>query len=327
MRRYAYTLMLSISIVVVGLLFGPPNLGGKLRSVWDRYQGVVYAGVETVSRELGQVQEPGPTQGPGQQAEQVQRIGKPVVSIENEGNPDAGVPAPQAAVDGTPESQAAVAGAPAPQTAAVLEEESKSASDASADNFEDTLFIGDSRTVGLKEYADLGEADVFASSGMSVFKIFDTRVSVKGKGKPSLEELLTSKEYKRIYLMLGINELGYGFSRSSGKYREVVGKIQSLQPHAVLYLEANLHVTKHKSDSDPVFQNAGIDKFNRYIKDMTDGSTMIYLDVNELFDDGTGSLAPEYTADDSHVLGKYYAAWAEWIKEKSRYNSSDGASS
>lgn len=319
MRRYAYTLMLSISIVVVGLLFGPPNLGGKLRSVWDRYQGVVYAGVETVSRELGQVQEPGqkqesgqvqepgPTQGPGQQAEQVQRIGKPVVSIENEGNPDAG--------------------APAPQTAAVLEEESKSASDASADNFEDTLFIGDSRTVGLKEYADLGEADVFASSGMSVFKIFDTRVSVKGKGKPSLEELLTSKEYKRIYLMLGINELGYGFSRSSGKYREVVGKIQSLQPHAVLYLEANLHVTKHKSDSDPVFQNAGIDKFNRYIKDMTDGSTMIYLDVNELFDDGTGSLAPEYTADDSHVLGKYYAAWAEWIKEKSRYNSLDGASS
>lgn len=263
MRRYAFTLMLSISIVVVGLVSGPPHLWAK---------DMAYAGAE-----------------PDRQAHRMDK-------------PDRKVPETQGAAIREEES----------------EQVSEQVSDSSVENFEDTLFIGDSRTVGLKEYADLGEADVFASSGMNIFKIFDTQISVKEKGSMTLEKLLTSKEYKRIYLMLGINELGYGFSRSSGKYREVVERIQLLQPQAVVYLEANLHVTKHKSDSDPIFNNDGIDKFNQYIKDMTDGSSLVYLDVNPLFDDGTGSLASEYTADDSHVLGKYYSVWAEWIKGKSR---------
>ena len=67
----------------------------------------------------------------------------------------------------------------------------------------------------------MGEADVFATSGMSVYKVFDTRVQVEGKGKLTLEELLTGRNYKRIYLMLGINELGYEFERSIRKYRSV----------------------------------------------------------------------------------------------------------
>ncbi len=39
----------------------------------------------------------------------------------------------------------------------------------------DVLFIGDSRTVGLSEYGDLGNADVFADSGMSVFNLLDRK--------------------------------------------------------------------------------------------------------------------------------------------------------
>jgi len=34
--------------------------------------------------------------------------------------------------------------------------------------FDDALFIGDSRTVGLAEYGNLGQAEVLADSGMSV---------------------------------------------------------------------------------------------------------------------------------------------------------------
>ena len=44
--------------------------------------------------------------------------------------------------------------------------------------FSDALFIGDSRTVGLSEYADLGDADVFATIGLSSFKLFETEVDM-----------------------------------------------------------------------------------------------------------------------------------------------------
>ena len=46
---------------------------------------------------------------------------------------------------------------------------------------------------------------------------------------------------------------------------------------------------------------------------MADNRKLIYLDVNELFDDEGGNLAEQYTADNAHVLGKYYADWVEWI--------------
>ena len=41
------------------------------------------------------------------------------------------------------------------------------------EHFQEVLFIGDSRTVGLYEYGQMGEADVFADSGMTVFKLWN----------------------------------------------------------------------------------------------------------------------------------------------------------
>ena len=88
------------------------------------------------------------------------------------------------------------------------------------DYFDDALFIGDSRTVGLMEYGNLENAAFFADSGMSVFSLQTKKISVPETGKVSLEEMLLQKQYGKIYLMLGINELGYNlkaFKRSIRK--------------------------------------------------------------------------------------------------------------
>lgn len=289
MRRYTYTICLGMSILAAVGLAGGEKL---VKAVIDLGGQTVYASVE----------------------EQESVAEKPVIIIEND-KKNREIPAEESsAVWVETEAAAGIAAEPAasPEVSEAAPPEAPEA--APEYHFEDTLFIGDSRTVGLKEYADLGEADVFATSGMSVYKVFDTRVQVDGKGKLTLEELLTGRNYKRIYLMLGINELGYEFERSIRKYRSVVEQIESLQPDAELYLEANLHVTKKKSESDAVYNNRNIDRFNQYIKDLTDGTGRIFLDVNERFDDGNGNLSPDYTADDAHVMGKYYAIWAEWIR-------------
>ena len=52
--------------------------------------------------------------------------------------------------------------------------------------FSDVLFIGDSRTVGLMEYAGLDTANFFATSGMSSFKVLSEEVSVPNVGKVTL---------------------------------------------------------------------------------------------------------------------------------------------
>ena len=49
--------------------------------------------------------------------------------------------------------------------------------------FDNALFIGDSRTVGLYEYGGLGNAEVFAHSGMSIYKVFNEEFELQNGEK------------------------------------------------------------------------------------------------------------------------------------------------
>lgn len=184
--------------------------------------------------------------------------------------------------------------------------------------FDDALFIGDSRTVGLSEYGDLGKAQVVADSGMNVYKIFEKEFDTESGEKKTLEAILSERQFGKIYLMLGINELGYDFERTAARYEELTRRLEEAQPEAKLFLQANLHITAKKSESSPIYTNENIDRFNRAVEQMADNRTRFYLDVNELFDDEEGNLSEEYTVDNAHVLGKYYSDWGEWILRHAR---------
>lgn len=182
------------------------------------------------------------------------------------------------------------------------------------ENFSGALFIGDSRTAGLSEYGDLGEAEVFTNSGMSVFNLFDAQVKLKSGEKMGLEDLLANHTYNTIYLMLGINELGYDFPSIVKKYQTVVDIIWEMQPSAAIVLGENLHVTAEKSMQNPIFNNENIDTLNAEINRIAQNTGSYFIDVNKIFDDSNGNLAKEFFSDGSHVLGKYYSVWVEWIR-------------
>ncbi|MBQ9990227.1 MAG: lipase [Lachnospiraceae bacterium] len=184
--------------------------------------------------------------------------------------------------------------------------------------FDDALFIGDSRTVGLMEYGNLGQAEVLADSGMSVYKIRENSFPLRSGAKMNLEELLTSRQFGKVYIMLGINELGYDFDQNVRRYWEMVELIRQMQPKAIIFLQANLHITREKSEGAPYYNNENISRFNQAISEMADNQSIFYLDVNPLFDDGEGALDPGVTTDHAHILGKYYSTWVDWILTQAR---------
>lgn len=183
------------------------------------------------------------------------------------------------------------------------------------EDFSGVLFIGDSRTVGLFEYGDLGQAEVFADSGMSVFTLFNKTVKLRSQEKSGLEELLCSRKFDTIFFMLGINELGYDYDSIVKQYKRTVEKVHELQPDAAIVLGANLHVTAEKASGSSIYNNDRINALNRDIKSMAEASGYVYLDVNQVFDDENGNLAAGYSSDGAHVLGKYYSVWVDWIRE------------
>lgn len=184
--------------------------------------------------------------------------------------------------------------------------------------FNNSLFIGDSRTVGLRDYGGISGASFFSTVGMNVYKIKKETVNVSGVGSVTLEQLLKARQYGKIYIMLGINELGYKLGSTMKKYSALVDEIKRLQPEAKIILQANLHITQKRSAKDKVYNNANINAFNAGLERLADGKTVYYIDVNPLFDDASGSLDPKYTSDNTHILGKYYRDWARWICENSQ---------
>lgn len=47
---------------------------------------------------------------------------------------------------------------------------------------------------------------------------------------------------------------------------------------------------------------------------LADGEHIFYIDVNEEFADAEGYLDPKYADGDSHLKGKYYRQWADFIR-------------
>lgn len=185
--------------------------------------------------------------------------------------------------------------------------------------FDDAVFIGDSRTVGMYEYSGLEETSTFyASTGLTIYKMFDSAiVSVPGqKKKITVEEALSEKQFAKIYLMIGINEMGTGTVESFMKtYGEAVQHLRELQPDAIIYLQAIMKVTTERSEQGDYITNEGIDGRNEEIAKLADDKTIFYLDVNPYICDETGGMVASYTYDGVHLKAQYIHIWLDFLKE------------
>lgn len=173
--------------------------------------------------------------------------------------------------------------------------------------FDDALFIGDSRMVGMRDYGTIQNADFLCDTSLSSRQI-NEGYYIDGV---TFDDVINGNTYGKVYIMLGINEIGYDFEDTLVQYRSIVEKIKVHQPDAIIYLMANLHVSS--SAQTEVITNSAIDYFNGLIQTLADGKKVFYIDINEEFDDENGALRADYTGDGIHLMGVYIAQWCDWI--------------
>ena len=182
--------------------------------------------------------------------------------------------------------------------------------------FDDAVFIGDSRTVGLYDYAGLDNAAFYASSGLTIYKLFeDPDGKYKdGNWKENIGTALSQRQFSKVYLMIGINEMGTGdVDYFIEHYEEAVAKIKELQPGAIIYLQSILRVTTERSAKGDYINNEGIDARNERIAGLADNERIFYLDINSVVCDESGVLNPEYTFDGVHLYAQYIHIWKEYL--------------
>ena len=177
--------------------------------------------------------------------------------------------------------------------------------------FDDALFIGDSRTVGLRDYTDLSEhGDFFCETSLTVYKVMEEDFG----GKGTIEEALANKDYGKIYIMVGINELGRGTTEDfMAEYTNVVNTLHQLEPEAKIMIQGVMRVTGDKNSSDAIYNNSNINARNNAIATLADNKDIFYIDVNEVVCDEEGNLNTDYTFDQIHLLGTYNDLWKQFL--------------
>ena len=184
--------------------------------------------------------------------------------------------------------------------------------------FDDAVFIGDSRIVTLYDYAGWDNADFLCASGMTVYQVFGepSKLFKDGNWTENIEDSLKKKTYGKIYLMVGVNELGTKNAEYYAEhYKEVVDHIRELQPDAIIYLQAIMKVTAERSAQGDYITNEGIEARNEEIAKLADDEKIFYLDVNPLICDETGGMVASYTYDGVHLKAQYIPIWLDFLKE------------
>ena len=179
--------------------------------------------------------------------------------------------------------------------------------------YDDVLFIGDSRTEGLRNIARQGSADYFCTVGLSLHTYTTVTTFDDGFTRRKLSSLLETKTYGKIIVALGINDCSDSPARFESAFTDLVAMLREYQPDAVVILQGIMTVGEGKSNSAECFHLDRIYALNEAMAGLADQETVFYIDPNERFADERGYLPDEMSDDGCHLYAKYYPDFAQWM--------------
>ena len=177
------------------------------------------------------------------------------------------------------------------------------------------LFIGDSRTDTLASYAGWKKTTFFVKTGLTIWEVLDEKIAKVNGKKLTVKKALKEIQFDKIYIMLGVNELGTGSSTDFyNQYKKVIDYIKKTQPQAVIYIQSIIHVTNEEREHSDYINNKNIDLRNSKIIKLADNKQVFWLDLNEIFDKkGKKELDKKYTSDGVHIMPKFIPIWQEYL--------------
>ena len=186
----------------------------------------------------------------------------------------------------------------------------------------ETLFIGNSLVVGMQKVGVI-DTTYYANIGMSVKQFFEKPMFLAPDGSGKLvttaEAIVRDGDFRRVYLMFGVNELGWPSTTAFIDYYEsVIDLLLHIRPDAVIYVQALLPMNEAvylASTAEPAdcFNNERIALYNEKLAALAARKQVVYLNPGEVIADETGILPADATTDGIHLNGTYIRRWADYL--------------
>ncbi len=174
-----------------------------------------------------------------------------------------------------------------------------------------TVFLGNSITE-RGQWGELLPGEIIMNRGIGGDNTFGVlaRLGDVTKYKP-----------KRIFLLIGINDLGRGLPIEviSNNYKRIIQQIKTESPKTKLYVQSVLPMNesllkavylKNKKDS--------VTKLNESIRAIAKAEGVPYINLHPVFADIKGELKEAFTQDGIHLRPSAYVEWVTFLK-KAKY--------
>ena len=182
--------------------------------------------------------------------------------------------------------------------------------------FEDAVFLGDSRTEGFHLYSGLETGQYLFATGATVESVFSKATQETEQGKVSMLDALDGLEFSKLYIMLGVNELGWPTTEQfHDQYAKLIDRVRESHPDARIALQSILPISAKQEAKGSYVNNGRIAEFNAIIVQLAEEKDCTYLDVASAVTGEDGCLRAEETTDGIHLNTKGCVRWLEYLKE------------
>lgn len=194
--------------------------------------------------------------------------------------------------------------------------------------FDDVVFVGDSVSEMLKYYESannrLGKAQFLTSVSLSAENaLWDIRnkysVHPKYNGqKMRIEDSVHLSKAKKIYIMLGMNDIQHGDGEKAVRnYEKLCNLIIEKSPYIKLYVQSVTPMIDLGERKIGRLNNKSIKEFNQRLCELCSNRGWYFINVAEVMYNEKGFLYDDYCSDPSalgiHLSNKGCSAWVDYL--------------
>ncbi len=181
--------------------------------------------------------------------------------------------------------------------------------------FADAAFLGNSLVDGLRMHGGLSQGSFFAATSASVVNVDMTRNCwLESGAKATLIAALTERQYAKIYILLGINEIGFEPDYFIELYGAMLDRIMAAEPDADVYIMSLSPITEARSGCKDVFNMERIGIYNEALYALALEKECYYVDLCQALAGEDGYLPKEDSTDGIHLKAEKYPQWADYLR-------------
>jgi len=185
--------------------------------------------------------------------------------------------------------------------------------------FDDAVFLGDSRTEGLFLYSGIKSGTPFTAVGATVESVFSKQTfQTENGGKVPLLDAMADRDCGKIYIMLGVNELGWSkIQNYHDQYAKLIDRLRADHPEAKIALQSLPPVSAKQDEKKTYVNNERIKAYNEVIRTLAEEKACYFLDVAACLTGGDGVLPVKQTTDGVHFNKAGCRTWLSYLRTHS----------